>query len=428
MFASLAWAVASLCAQAQESASRVCPSFLPEGAQCWSGRSSLGGYYWIAMPKAWNGVMVVHAHGGPRLGAPKPDDPLEDLERFSSTVREGFAWAGSTYRRGGYGVRMAAEDTEDLRKIVWEKFGRPRRTLVHGQSWGGNVAAKLAELYARDAEGQVIWDGVVTTSGALGGGTRAYTFRADLRAVYQYYCHNLPGPGEPAYPLWQGLSANSKLTRKDLEARVEACTGVGLPAARRTALQKRNLADILAVVDGVEEAELVAHLAWATFTFRDLTLERLGGLNPFDNMQRRYTGSHDDNALNAGVARFQADPEAVARLAYDSDLSGLIVAPTITLHAKHDPTLFVWHEAMYRETVARAARSQLLVQAFTNEHEHSRLSPPQFAAALTAMVRWLDQGEKPTAGSLAKLCAAVTEKYAAPCFIDENFQPAVPRQ
>ena len=33
----------------------------------------------------------------------------EDLKRWAVTVKAGYAWAGSTYRRGGYGVTMAAE-------------------------------------------------------------------------------------------------------------------------------------------------------------------------------------------------------------------------------------------------------------------------------------------------------------------------------
>ena len=212
-----AWAGIAPMTQAQETQTAVtaavdpapapadCPDFVPQQTRCWSGRAVKGGYYWIGVPQDWNGALIVHAHGGPRTSAPEPNDPLEDMERFSMTVKEGFAWAGSTYRRAGYGVRMAAEDTDDLRQIFWTAFGKPRRTLVHGQSWGGNVAAKTAELYARDAEGQVLWDGVVLTNGVIGGGTRTYRFRADLRAVYQFYCNNHPLPNEPRYPLWQGL-------------------------------------------------------------------------------------------------------------------------------------------------------------------------------------------------------------------------------
>ncbi|MCV0414899.1 MAG: hypothetical protein K5831_08445 [Brevundimonas sp.] len=401
-----------------------CPDFLPQQTRCWSGRAAKGGYYWIAVPKDWNGTLVVHAHGGPRTAAPEPDDPLEDLERFSMTVKEGYAWAGSTYRRGGYGVRMAAEDTDDLRRIFWDAFGRPRRTILHGQSWGGNVAAKTAELYARDAEGQVVWDGVVLTSGVLAGGARAYDFRADLRAVYQFYCNNHPAPDEPQYPLWRGLPMDSAMTRAQLAQRVQACTGVGLAESRRTAEQKRNLADILAVV-GIEEDQLVSHLAWATFLFRDMVQTRLDGLNPFDNSATVYAGSHDDAALNAGVQRFAADPMGEARLAYDAALSGLIVAPTLTIHGKADPTAFVSNEAAYRRTVAAAGRSDLLVQTFTDEAEHSRLSAPQYVALFQAMSRWLDAGDKPTPQGVAALCQAAAPRYDGGCHFDVDFTPTV---
>ena len=50
----------------------------------------------------------------------------------------------------------------------------------------------------------------------LGGGTRSYDARLDLRVVYQFICRNHPLPDEPQYPLWQGLSASSTLTRAEL--------------------------------------------------------------------------------------------------------------------------------------------------------------------------------------------------------------------
>ena len=39
-------------------------------------------------------------------------------------------------------------------------------------------------------------------------------------------------------------------------------------------------------------------------------MAKLGG-NPFDNMDRVYSGSADDLALNAAVSRFSADPVAL---------------------------------------------------------------------------------------------------------------------
>ncbi len=405
--------------------SETCPASLPDGTQCWSGRAESGAWWWYARPADWNGRLIVHAHGGPRTGDPERGDPEEDLDRFGVMVTEGYAWAGSTYRRGGYGVRMAAEDTDQLREIVWARWGRPERTLLHGQSWGGNVAAKAAELYAVAADGRRNWDGVILTSGVLGGGTRAYHFRADLRAVYQFYCRNHPRPEEAQYPVWQGLPRGASMPRAELAERVAECTGTGRPAAERATEQAVRLRNILSVT-GIEEEHLIAHLAWGTNLFQDLVWNRLEGRNPFDNTGRTYRGSDDDQTLNEAVERFSADPEAVAALAYDADLSGQIVLPTVTIHARYDPTVFVEHSAMYARTVAEAGRSDLLVQTFTTETEHSRLSPPQYLALLGALEAWIDSGDKPTPGRIAARCEEHVLRYGGACAFDDGFFPALP--
>lgn len=332
-------------------------------------------------------------------------------------VRHGYAWIGTTYRRGGYGVRMAAEDVDNSRVIFWAQFGHPERTLLHGQSWGGNVAAKVSELYAGDPETGWNYDGVLITNGVISGGTRAYGFRADLRAVYQYYCANHPAADEPAYPVWQGLPLDSRMTRADLRRRVEACTGVDRPAARRTPGQAARLRDILAVT-GVAEEQLVSHMTWATFLFQDMVQRRLGGHNPFDNSTTVYRGSSDDVALNAGVERFSADPEGVALLAYDADLTGQIIRPTLTLHALHDPTVNFSAEALYAGTVAAAGRSQWLVQTATDESEHSKLSDASYMTALDALEGWIDQGVVPDPSSLQARCEALWSSLGACVFFE----------
>lgn len=380
-----------------------CPASVGTRVACHEGRDARGAWLLVAIPEAWNKRLVVHAHGGPRLGAPKAGDSAEDLDRFAVMVREGYAWIGTTYRRGGYGVRMAAADVEHSRRVFWARWGRPERTLLHGQSWGGNVAAKAAELYALEIDGRANYDGVLSTNGMLYGGTRGYGFRADLRAVYQYYCRNHPAKGEVQYPLWQGLPADARMTRDELRARVNACTGVELPAGQRTAAQAANLRDILAVT-GVAEKQLVAHLAWGTFHFQDVVQKRLGGRNPFDNSATVYRGSHDDTALNAGVERFRADPAAVAALAYDADLSGLIVLPTVTVHARHDPTVSYKADAAYATTVAAAGRSHLLLQALTDEQDHSRLQDATYTTVLQVLEHWLDTGEKPAPSAFGETC------------------------
>ncbi|MGP4086849.1 hypothetical protein [Streptomyces sp. KR55] len=398
-----------------------CPADLAGEATCYTGQDANGAYYAIAVPHDWNRSLVVHAHGGPDLGeGSDPERSLDDLERWAVMVDQGYAWAGTSYRRGGYGTRMAATDTEHLRRLFVSEFGRPQRTYVHGQSWGGNVAAKVVEVYGGQ---RGAYDGALLTNGVLGGGSRGYDHRVDLRVVYQYYCRNLPRPSEPQYPLWQGLRPTSDLTTDGLRARLQECTGYASEPRERTALQQRNLDDILAVTR-IPERTLESHLRFSVFTFRDIVHNRLGDRNPFGNRGVWYSGSHDDAALNAGVERFSADPAAVRDLSYDSDLTGRVGIPVLTLHAIGDPTVFVEHEAAYRATLQGADRDGRLVQTFTRESEHSGLSDAEYANSLAALDGWVRSGRKPTPRSIAGSCAAFDRTYGSGCFYDPDFVPS----
>ena len=389
-------------AQQEPLAERGCPAGLAATATCYSGRDAQGAWLIAAIPKAWNRVLVVHAHGGPRLGAPQRDDPEEDLLRFGGMVRQGYAWIGTTYRRGGYGVRMAAEDVESARTAFWKRFGKPRYTLLHGQSYGGNVAAKAAELHGVGSDGDRRYDGVLITNGVLFGGTGAYGFRADLRAVYQYFCNNLPRPDEPQYPLWQGLPGDSALTRGEVARRLNACTGADLDPGKRSAEQRRRLAAIVGV-SGIAAENLARHLEWATFTFRDLIL-RLDGRNPFDNARTVYRGSGDDAALNKGVVRFAADQAAVDSLSYDADLTGLIIAPTITVHFRDDPVVSSTADDAYAAKVAAAGKAHLLLQFKAAKGTHSELSQPDYLGPLNSLMAWVESGRRPTSASVIERC------------------------
>lgn len=406
-----------------------CPKEVPAGSQCFTSEDPLGGFYWMALPAGWNkdsGVLVVHAHGGPAdTGPAKFGRGEEDLKRWAITVRAGYAWVAHTYRRGGFGVTMAAEDTERARHYFVQHFGQPRRTLLHGQSYGGGVASRAAELYATvdGPNGKVRgpYDAVLLTSGVLGGGSRAYDFRMDLRAVYQYVCKNHPRADEPPYPLWQGLPADSKLTRAELAARVDECTGVRKPAAQRTDVQKANLATIVNVIR-IEERSLIGHLNWATWLFRDVTQLRLGNRNPFGNANVVYKGSTDDAALNAGVLRYTPDPAAAAELAKDSDPQGAVNVPVLTLHAIKDPTAFVELQSAYRDVLTRAGTANLLVQTYSDESEHSYLAEAQYPALFTALLDWVDRGAKPTPQSILALCKGYEAAYASTCKLLPDYQ------
>ncbi|RZJ07814.1 MAG: hypothetical protein EON50_20630 [Acidovorax sp.] len=400
-----------------------CPKELAAVARCLAGQDSAGAYYLIAIPQQWNKVLVMHAHGGPTLGAPKAERAVEDLERWSIMVRAGYAWAGSTFRQGGVEVRAAAEDTERLRQIFAQHVAQPQRTILHGQSWGAGVAAKGAEMFQRTVDGKRPYDAVLLTSGVLAGGTRSYDFRTDLRVVYQYLCGNHPRPTEVAYPLNTGLPHDAAMTQADLQGRLNECLGLNKPAAERTPDQQRKVQTIVEVIR-IPASSIQGHMNWATFHMRDVVHHRTGGASPFGNRGVVYKGSADDAALNAGVLRYRADPKAVARFAEDTDPTGRIPVPVLTVKGVDDPTAFVELDAQFKATMEQGGSGARLVQTFTRHNGHSYLSDPTYPTLMTALLRWVDEGVKPTPESIAQQCPANEAAFGKGCAFLPAYVPA----
>jgi alpha-beta hydrolase superfamily lysophospholipase len=157
---------------------------------------------------------------------------------------------------------------------------------------------------------------------------------------------------------------------------------------------------------------------------QDIALMRTQGRNAFGNAQVRYRGSADDAALNAAVLRYPADPAAVARFAEDTDLTGRIAVPVLTVHAINDPTVFVEQHSTLRQTFERAGNGARLVQTYSDHSEHSYLSDPTYVALFDALLQWVDKGVKPTPASVAAGCQRAEAAYGAGCRIRPDYQPA----
>jgi pimeloyl-ACP methyl ester carboxylesterase len=387
---------------------------VPAGARCFRGQDSASSHYLIVMPEQWSGVLVVHAHGGPSLSTPSAKRSDEDIKRWSITVREGHAWAGSVFRQGGFAVTTAAEDTERVRRIFVDHVAQPRRTLLHGQSWGGMVATRAAELFPKS------WDGILLTS-AVVAGSATYDFRVDLRAIYQYLCNNHPRPDERAYPLPIGLPADSKLVAADVAKRVDDCLGTAKSAAQRTPEQAAKLKTIATVLK-IPESSVAGHINYATFTFRDITTKN-GGASPFGNAGVRYLGSADDAALNAGVPRFKADPAAVARFAADTDHRGRFAVPVLTAHGIGDATVFVEGGDTLRQRMVVSGNGSRLVQTFVDSSEHSYWGDAMYPPLFEALLAWVDKGQKPNPAGVAERCRVLRAAQPGDCRFLPDYAP-----
>ena len=393
---------------------QACPAGVPDGARCLRGQDSASAHYLIVVPAQWSGVLVVHAHGGPSLGPAQATRADEDIKRWAITVREGHAWAGSVFRKGGFAVTTAAEDTERVRRIFVDHVAKPRRTLLHGQSWGGMVATRAAELYPGS------WDGILLTSGVVAG-PAAYDFRLDLRAIYQHLCNNHPRPDEPPYPLGNGLPADSKLTGAEVAQRADECLGVRKPAAQRTPAQAQKLKTIVDVLK-IPESSVVGHLNWSTFTLRDL-VSKNGGVSPFGNAGVQYKGSADDAALNAAAPRYKVDAQAAARFAADVDHRGRFAVPVLTGHGIDDATVFVEGHDTLRQRMEGAGNGGRLVQTFVDSSEHSYWGDAYYPPLFEALLNWVEKGQKPTPAGIADRCRQLRAGQPADCRFLPGYVP-----
>ncbi len=401
-----------------------CPPGVPPGTNCVAGVDAHGAFFLIGVPANYNGRLVLWNHGY-TLAPPAPLGAA-DLGVGLPALSLGYAAAASSFRPdaiglSGWQVRDAAEDTENLRQRFVQLAGRPHKTYIVGASEGGLITAETIERFARD-EGRLNYDGAMPLCGPVAGGDANWCGGFDLRAVYQYYCGNLPRAGEMQYPLYFGLAPNNTLSDLDVGTRVNECTGVAQPAATRTPQQTRNLANILGVAK-IPESFLIIDMEFATFGLQELTLVRTHGLSPVTNHGVKYRGSDDDAALNSGVFRAGFNPGAIAWANSAYNPTGDVEIPTITMHTIGDGLVIVENEHEYREEFAEERDQRKLFQIYTNAGGHCQFSNSELAAAVEALVNWVEKKERPTTEGVIAACAQFRGIFGDTCNINPTFRP-----
>src|SRR5947207_10656705 len=102
-----------------------------------------GANYLIEVPASWRGGLVVFAHGiqrGPGPGA------VAAPPMASHIVAEGHAWIASGYRARECQPHLFVEDLVALRELFFKEIGKPRWSIIYGQSMGGHIVVASLEL------------------------------------------------------------------------------------------------------------------------------------------------------------------------------------------------------------------------------------------------------------------------------------------
>jgi pimeloyl-ACP methyl ester carboxylesterase len=111
------------------------------GAKVFFGKYD-GGIYKIEIPDNWNGEFVLYAHGFVSNGGAQGsalrvgNSPIRE-----HLIKEGYAWAASSYRCNGYVPGQGLLDTMALTDLFTKANGgrAPQRVYLTGTSMGGHV-------------------------------------------------------------------------------------------------------------------------------------------------------------------------------------------------------------------------------------------------------------------------------------------------
>ena len=95
----------------------------------------------------------------------------------------------------------------------------------------------------------------------------------------------------------------------------------------------------------------------------------------------------------------------------------------MAIHSINDPQVSVDAEASYRDLARTTGNSGRLVQAYTNESEHTGQSEPEIAAALDGLMQWIEKGTKPSPQSVATACADLRVSLGGPCRYYPEYEP-----
>jgi pimeloyl-ACP methyl ester carboxylesterase len=336
-----------------------------------------GALYALYKPAAWNGRLVVYAHGyvAPEAPVALPEvDPLRD-----ALLMQGVAVAYSSYSENGYALKDGVQRTRQVRELFAERFGEPAHSYLLGHSLGGAVSVVLAE------KNPELWSGVLPMCGVVGGSQLEFDYLFNVRVLFDYY---FPGalPGDavtvPAELDWE------------TEALPAIVTAIGTHPERLVEMAQVAQSGL----GGMTMEDLgpaVVQALWFQLHGTNDVLGRARGGIPFDNTTTDYVGSSDDAALNAGVQRIRGTRQGERFAAKWFEPTGRLSVPTIMLHTTRDPVVPFAHEAAYADAASVGGGSAMLVQRSVDAFGHCTFSAEDQFRAIQDLIVWAEYGLKP---------------------------------
>jgi pimeloyl-ACP methyl ester carboxylesterase len=151
-----------------------------------------GAKFAIARPAAWNGSLLLVAHGFRDAHAPLVADLNPRHLADQTLLGEGWMIATTSYRRNGMIIRDAITDLENLRAHIAARYGEPQVTILEGFSMGGAIVTLMAEQFSDHCQGAVAVGAALQAHEP--GGPLAFNLQPAIPLVFLTNQSELDGP------------------------------------------------------------------------------------------------------------------------------------------------------------------------------------------------------------------------------------------
>jgi len=361
-----------------------------------------GAAYRIEVPKAWNGRLVVYAHGYRGTGNVVSVDSPALRAHY---VAEGFAWAASSYQTNGYDVGQGVRDSYALIEL-FRRVTTKRASAVYmtGASMGGHITAVAIEEHPRS------FVGAMPVCGVLGDAELFdYFLDANVTAAA------LTGVGVefPAAPDAGYADRWRAQVKRILPA-------LGVTTGRPPVLTDagRTWSDVVERRSGGERPGFAASFAyWNTVPSSAPTpdLPFLFGLYPglsggtagiadgnlTDNRFTVYRSTDRllptaaERRLNAKVLRVAPTTRPSRGLDGVPRVDGRPSVPVLSLHDVGDLFVPFSMEQVYARRALQNGRAKLVVSRAIRGVGHCDFTQPELRQGFDDLVRWVRTGHRP---------------------------------
>lgn len=357
--------------------------------------------YRVEVPKQWNGMLVMYAHGyagtGPLLNVTNPS-----IRRH--LIENGYAWAASSYSTNYYDVRAGVEDTNalaqafrDIARANGRPLPKPRKVYIMGHSMGGHITGAAIELETWiTARHKMRYDGAVPMCGVMGD-----TELFDYFVAYQLAAQQLAGLPAPGFPDtgWATVAPQVRAALFTTFPTVPTAQGFKLKAVVENLTGGRR-----PIFDQGFANTGLQNVVWGTFG-ADGTINAILTRNVTDTRGIVYQFDADpalsaeEAAFNASILRVQPDPMA-NRLRWDGlrwipKVHGFFRVPVVSIHTLGDMYVPFHMQQIYRQRAERHGSGRWLVQRAIRAPSHCDFTVAEQVSAFEAMTQWEQRGVKP---------------------------------